>query len=37
VSFGCPARADAIAVAYAATRIHQHAKTHWTVPANGVL
>jgi hypothetical protein len=37
VSFSCPSRADAIAVAYAATRIHQHAKARWTVPANGVV
>jgi len=35
VSFICPSRADAIAIAYAVTRIHQHAKRSWTVPANG--
>jgi hypothetical protein len=33
LSFICPSRADAIAVAYALTRVHQEAKKHWTVPA----
>jgi hypothetical protein len=38
LEFICPSRADAIAVAYAGTRIHQRAKQHWSVPStNGRL